>query len=67
MALLQQEYKNAIKIIKKCPSELNRIDGDGNTPLHLVMKNFNQEPEKYRKIANLLLKLGASLTFQNKI
>lgn len=43
--------------------DVNRIDSDGNTPLHLVMKNFNQDPEKFRKIGTILIKLGADLGF----
>lgn len=67
MALIQFEHKNALRILKRMKGDVNRIDSDGNTPLHLVMKNFNQDPEKFRKIASILIKLGADLGFQNKI
>ena len=63
MALMTYEHKNAIRIIRRMQGDVNRIDSDGNTPLHLVMKNFNQNAEKFRKIASLLIKLGANLTF----
>jgi ankyrin repeat protein len=45
---------------------LNKLDDDGNTPLHIVMRNFNADIQKSRKIAAELIKMGASLIFKNK-
>lgn len=44
---------------------MNRADEEGNTALHLVMRNFNVDPENSAKIASGLLKKGASLQALN--
>ena len=45
---------------------LNKLDEEGNTSLHLLMRNFNTDPELARKLAINLIKKGATLQFQNK-
>lgn len=47
--------------------DLNKHDEEGNTPLHLVLKNFHQDISKSIKIAIELIKLGARLDIQNKL
>ena len=48
-------------------SDLNRADQDGNTALHMVMRNFNQEETTAKKVARHLLKNGADPSRKNKI
>ena len=45
---------------------MNKLDDDGNTPLHIVMRNFDADIQKSRKIAAELIQMGASLIFKNK-
>jgi hypothetical protein len=58
VALNNLDYKNAIIILnsiiknKKTYIEaFNYQDEEGNTPLHIIMKNFNIESEKSQKIS----------------
>ena len=75
VALSNEDFKNSLKIIrllKKIKNftpeqDLNKFDEEGNTPLHIVMKNFNVDIQKSRKIAMTLIKMGASLIFKNKL
>ena len=46
--------------------EINRADEDGNTTLHLIMRNFNVDHENSAKIARGLLKNGANVKVLNK-
>lgn len=45
---------------------MNKYDEDGNTPLHLVLRNFHLDIQKSIKIAKTIIKLGARLDFKNK-
>lgn len=45
---------------------LNKLDEEGNTCLHLLMRNFNSDPELSSKIAINLIKKGATLSYQNR-
>jgi len=71
VALHNEDFKNALKILKRMKKtdtyhpckDLNRIDEDGNTPLHLVMKSFNFDVGISIKIASDIIRAGASLEF----
>ena len=75
VALQNEDFKNALKIIKILKAnkkqlsqhDINRHDEDGNTPLHLVMRNFQMDISKSIKIARELIKLGARLDLTNKL
>lgn len=53
-----QEFINAVKFLLDKGADVNQLDGEGNTPLHLFMKQ-NQE------ILTLLLTNGADLQKEN--
>ena len=46
--------------------EFNRADQDGNTPLHLVMRFFNNDQQYAKKMCVFLLQNGANLKLLNK-
>jgi len=46
--------------------DLNKVDEIGNTAMHLLMKNFNSDPEFYSKVAKFMIRKGALLNFKNR-
>jgi ankyrin repeat protein len=79
IALQQSEFKLALKLLKrqdqllqnKAPEESVELDVNvpneqGNTALHLVFMNFNQNPELATLVAKILIKKGANLRAKNK-
>lgn len=59
--------KNMLKIKDFSPvKEFNRTDSEGNTPLHLVMRYFNNDVHYAKKICLFLLQNGANLKLPNK-
>lgn len=75
VALSNEDFKSSLKILRMlkkaknfaAEQDLNKFDEEGNTPLHIVMRNFNADIHKSRKIATKLIKMGASLVFKNKL
>ena len=63
------DYKFAlrlIRIIKQSKDfnyklELNKVDEEGNTALHVLMRNFNKDPENSCKIGKFLIKRGIDI------
>lgn len=58
VALNNLDYKSAIIILNNIIKNQNNYseafnyqDEEGNTPLHIIMKNFNIESEKSQKIS----------------
>ena len=47
-------------------ADLNRLDEDGNSPLHVLMRNFSAEPDLCKKLAIALIKKGASTSTLNQ-
>jgi len=51
VALSNEDFKNSLRIIRQLKKaknftpeqDLNKFDEEGNTPLHIVMKNFNAD------------------------
>lgn len=70
VAIANHEFKVAQKLLRMLKNvkdfNLNKFDEEGNTSLHILMRNFNSDPELARKIAINLIKKGATLQFQNK-
>lgn len=76
MALHQSEFALALKLLKrqdqlKTPEEAVELDVNvpneqGNTAMHLVFINFNQDPELAAQVARILIKKGANLRCRNK-
>ena len=59
--------KNLIKVKDFDPvKDFNRTDSDGNTPLHLVMRFFNNDQQYAKKMCIFLMHNGANLKIQNK-
>ena len=55
------------KVKDFCPQkEFNRVDSDGNAPLHLVMRYFNQDVYYAKKMCLFLLQNGANINLRNK-
>lgn len=50
-------------IIKQ--ADVNKVDCDGNTPLHLVMNVFSKNPQKCTYIAETLVMSGANVNMKN--
>ena len=46
-------------------ADVNKVDCDGNTPLHLVMNVFSKNPQKCTYIAETLVMNGASPNIKN--
>ena len=46
---------------------LNRVDEEENSILHIVMRNFNSDIDKSRRIAQILLQKGVSIDKKNKL
>ena len=76
VALTIGEYKTTLKLLKILrnqhesnfsPSDINKTDEDGNTVLHILMRNFNVDPEISSKIARYYLRKGANLTALNSV
>ena len=75
VAVANQEFKTAINIMKlqkqqkdfNFAQEINKLDEEGNTTMHFIMKNFNSDPESSSKIARSLIKKGINLKYKNKI
>lgn len=73
VAVANHEFKIAVKIIRMLKNikdfnnfqEINRPDEEGNTAMHLVMRNFNVDPENLSKIASSLIKKGSNLKALN--
>ena len=73
VAVANHEFKLALKILRMTKDlkdygnfhEINRQDEEGNTVLHLVMRNFNVEPLTTAKLASSLIKKGCSLKALN--
>lgn len=67
VAIANHELKVAYKLLKTIKNlkdyNLNKLDEEGNTSLHLLMRNFNIDPQLARKIAINLIKKGATLVF----
>ena len=66
VALAQCEFKLALKLIKRQSqlrenSDINALNEEGNTAMHLVFHNFQQEPELATVVAKLLIRKGADL------
>lgn len=59
VSLHNEDFKSALKILKvlkkkdnfQPDQDLNKFDEDGNTPLHLVMKNFSSDIQKSVQLA----------------
>lgn len=74
IALHNKDFKSAVKILKKLKKseffnpdlDLNKVDEDGNNPLHILMRIFNDDVENSRKLANALLQMGCSIQTRNK-
>jgi len=74
VSLYNKDFKNSLKIIQimKEPSlkenqYLNRVDEEDNTILHIVMRHFNSDIDKSRRIALGLLHQGANLSKRSKV
>jgi ankyrin repeat protein len=46
-------------------ADVNKVDCDGNTPLHLVMNVFSKNPQKCTYIAETLVMNGANANIKN--
>jgi ankyrin repeat protein len=74
VSLSNEEFKISIRLLRQMKSmsdvdysqDLNKIDEDGNTPMHILMKVFNVDPILSKKIGVSLIKKGASFTYKNK-
>lgn len=70
VSIANHEFKVAQRLLRMIKNvkdfNLNKLDEEGNTSLHLLMRNFNTDPELARKLAINLIKKGATLQFQNK-
>lgn len=57
-----------LKLVKDIDyiQDLNKIDEEGNTPMHVLMKVFAVDQVQARKIAVSLIKKGANLKYRNK-
>lgn len=74
VALTNLDFKNAQKILRllrqqkdfEPATDLNKVDHEGNTPLHLVMKYFNHDLYKSTRLTKTLLKHGGDLTQKNR-
>lgn len=74
VALQNQDFRLALKMARVMvkindfqPSkDFNRTDCEGNTPLHLVMRYFNNDVNFAQKICLFLLQNGANLKVLNK-
>jgi len=74
VALSSQDFRIAYKIVKQLKQvkdfdavkDLNRVDNEGNTPLHLVMRYFNSDQQNAKKLSLFLLQNGADLQIKNK-
>ena len=73
-ALVSEEYKIAYKILrlqKRIPdfdfkAEFAKVDEDGNTCLHIIMKYFGSNVEMSSKLARSLMKRNIDITARNK-
>ena len=74
VAIANHEFKFALRILRMFKNvkdfnpaqDLNRLDEDGNSPLHILFRNFNADPELNRKIAISLIKKGARVNILNQ-
>ena len=74
VSLLNEEFKISIKLIRMMKSykdidyrsDFNKIDEEGNSPLHILMKIYGADPVQANKIVISLIKKGASFCFKNK-
>lgn len=45
IALNNRDFKSSLKILNKFDNQaINSVDHDGNTPMHIVMRNFGCDP-----------------------
>lgn len=73
VAIANHEFKFALKIQRMFKSlkdfnpaqDINRLDEDGNSPMHILFRNFNTDPELCGKLAISLIKKGANLQILN--
>lgn len=67
VAIANHEFKTALKLLRMLKNikdfNLNKLDEEGNTSLHLLMRNFNVDFDLASKIAINLIKKGATLSF----
>ena len=69
VALSNHEFKTSYKLLKMLRNvrdfnpiqDLNKIDDEGNNPLHITMRIFNKEQVLCSKIALFLIKRGVNL------
>jgi len=74
VALSNQEFKISYKLLKMLKNikdfnpvqDLNKMDDDGNNPLHNIMRHFNVDKDMAKKIALFMIKRGVNLDFKNK-
>ena len=66
MATIKTEAWLVKDFVFKYNADVNLTDGEGNTPLHLVMSVFSRNPRKCMIIAETLLQAGALPNSENK-
>lgn len=74
VALNNHEFKTSYRLLKmlkevrdfKPQQDLNKLDDEGNNPLHITLRNFNKEKNLSSKISLFLIKRGVNLQFKNK-
>lgn len=75
VSLGNDEFKLSYKILRMLKAQkdfnpeqdFNKIDEDGNSLLHILFRNFNQDVENASKISLNLIKRGCNLKYKNKI
>lgn len=68
IALLNCDFKSSLKILDSFNNQIvNSTDQDGNSPMHLVMRNFANDPLQCQQIAMKLLKKGSNLHMRNSL
>ena len=70
VVLSNQEFGLSVKVVRmmknqkeisEIVSQINKIDEEGNTPLHILMRNFSADPDNSAKIGRTLIRRGANL------
>lgn len=60
LAIVRLKISIVQELIEK-KADLSRHDSDGNTPLHLIMNIFSENPEKATHLMQLIVLNGAKL------
>ena len=73
VCIANHDFSMALKLLKKLKAlkdidhktEINKVDEEKNTSMHMLMRHFNVDPDSASKVAVALIKRGSNLKANN--